>query len=428
MFQSPPVSAPTEEFSMVVSERSWGLCVVVACVALGTGCGNESDAGSDGPDEGNDEVPYAPYDSPLYAGLDNWLCNPELSSEDSLCAVDLTATVVEASGDTSLEEHVVAEDPSFDCFYVYPTVSADPETFSDLEPNVEERFIVASQAARLSRHCRVFAPSYRQVTIAGLLESTPDDISTAYEDVLDAFREYIANRNEGRGFVLVGHSQGTFHGIRLIREEIETTPYLAERMIAAYLLGGSAAFENGAVEVPRGGNVGGTFATTPLCERADQFGCVVAYVTFLASNPPSEGAVFGGASVPDNVAACVNPSALGGGSAILDSYYPSKIEGLFGTFIGEVSPWADPSSQETIATPFYKMPGFLEAECREEDGYSFLELTPQIDPDDPRADEIKGELEPLIEGWGTHLIDAYVAMGDMLDLMESQAASWAANR
>jgi hypothetical protein len=396
----------------------------VACLTVGLGCSESNSGGS-----GGEDVPYAPYESALYAGLDNWLCNPELASEDDLCAVDLDATVVEATGETSLEEHVRAEDPSFDCFYVYPTVSADEGLFSDLEPNDEERFIISDQAARLSRHCRVFAPSYRQVTVFGLEDATVADFAKAYEDVLDAFRDYIANRNEGRGFVLVSHSQGTFHAIRLIAEEIEATPYLAERMISAYLLGGtSVLLDNGAVEVPRGQSVGGSFAATPLCEREDQSGCVVAYVSFLSSNPPTDGALFGGASSPENVVACVNPAALEGGPAILDSYYASEIGGLFGSFIGDVSPWADPTSQDPIPTPFYKMPDFLEGECLDQNGYSFLALTPQADPSDPRADTIKGELEPLVEGWGTHLIDATAAMGDILNLIEKQAASWTASR
>ncbi len=73
-------------------------------------------------------------------------------------------------------------------------------------------------------------------------------------------------------------------------------------------------------------------------------------------------------------------------------------------------------------------PYFLEGECLDQNGYSFLALTPQADPSDPRADTIKGEREPLVEGWGTHLIDATAAMGDILNLIEKQAASWAAIR
>jgi len=37
--------------------------------------------------------------------------------------------------------------------------------------------------------------------------------------------------------VLIGHSQGSMHLIRLIQEEIESHAYLSERMISAHLIG-----------------------------------------------------------------------------------------------------------------------------------------------------------------------------------------------
>ncbi len=391
-------------------------CAVVMALGL-FGCNGSSGSS-------NADSPYAGYASAVYAGLDNWLCDPGLGDDD-LCAVNLDATVVNADGSTEAEPHTASQDPAFDCFYVYPTVSVDqpPEGMdqgvnSDLEPNQEELFIISDQAARLNRHCRVFAPIYRQVTIMGLFTATTDDWAIAYADVLDAFKEYITNRNDGRGFVLVGHSQGTAHLVRLIADEVESHPYLSERLISAYLMGGT-------VEVPRGEDVGGSFASTPLCRSADQFGCVVTYATYLASNPPAEGALFGRAADPNNVAGCVNPAALGGGPATLDSYFPSEITGFFSGLIGEVTPWADPESQDPISTPFYKMPGFLQAECVEQNGFSYLSVTPQTDLADPRTDELKGE---FTDGWGLHLVDITVAMGNTLDLMEQQASNWAANR
>jgi hypothetical protein len=390
-------------------KRWFGCAVPIALVLFGCGGGSDSSSA---------DTPYAGYESTLYAGLDNWLCDPSLPDENDLCAIDLDATVVNADGSTEAEPHVASQNPAFDCFYVYPTVSIDAGMNSDLEPNEEEVFIISEQAARLNRHCRVFAPVYRQVTISGLFAESADGWAIAYADVLDAFREYIANRNDGRGFVLVGHSQGTGHLVRLIAEEVESQPYLSERLISAYLLGGT-------VQVPRGQDVGGTFASTPLCRSATQFGCVVTYATYRASDPPSMGALFGGASKPDNVAGCVNPAALEGGPAFLDSYFPSEITGFYFSLIGEVSPWANPGTKDPIATPYYKMPGFLEAECVEQNGFSYLSVTPKADAADPRADDIKGD---FTEGWGLHLVDMTVAMGDILDLIEQQATGWQATR
>lgn len=77
---------------------------------------------------------------------------------------------------------------------------------------------------------------YRQVTIPGLVamfscKPIPISFDLAYTDVLAAFRNYLANDNQGRGFVLVGHSQGAFHLSRLVKEEIDGKP-LASQMVA----------------------------------------------------------------------------------------------------------------------------------------------------------------------------------------------------
>ncbi len=62
------------------------------------------------------------------------------------------------------------KDPPIDCFYVYPTVSADQGANSDMTvgPDDSEVQTVAAQAAQYARSCRVFAPIYRQVTLAAL--------------------------------------------------------------------------------------------------------------------------------------------------------------------------------------------------------------------------------------------------------------------
>lgn len=67
------------------------------------------------------------------------------------------------------------------------------------------------------------------------------------------------------------------------------------------------------------------------------------------------------------------------------------------------------------------MPDFVEAACEEDEEFSYLALTVDADPDDPRLDDIGGDLSPE---WGMHLIDVNVAMGDLVDLVAGQAASY----
>src|SRR5690606_24338654 len=158
----------------------------------------------------------------------------------------------------------------------YPTISTDESGNSDPEPgDDQELFVVRQQAARLGEVCRVFAPVYRQVTLTGLLsllggEPIPSDGQLAYQDVLDAWKHYVANNSEGRGVVLIGHSQGASHLTRLVREEIDPNPVLRDRLVSAMLLGTS-------VQVAAGRDVGGDFANVPLCRRPYQTGCVITY-------------------------------------------------------------------------------------------------------------------------------------------------------
>jgi hypothetical protein len=339
-----------------------------------------------------------------------------------VCSRDLDATAVAADGTTEVIEHEAAEDPAVDCFYVYPTTSADPGPNSDFDPGEpEEIATVYNQVARLTSTCRVFAPLYRQLTIsviAGGAEEAEgvDPPAVAYGDVLDAFKDYVANESEGRGFVLVGHSQGAGMLTRLIEAEIEDEPLLRDRLVAAHLLGST-------VHVPEGEVVGGTFDEVPLCERDDQTGCVVSYASFRSTEPPGATSFFA-RDGDGTTAACVNPADVaGGGPAPLRPYF--NLDQPEGALLGgtPAQPFADDAagSPDGITTPWVTYPGLLEGSCVGDGGFSYLELTVDGDPDDPRTDDIGGDLSPE---WGMHLVDANVAMGDIEDLVAAQAAAY----
>jgi hypothetical protein len=95
-----------------------------------------------------------------------------------------------------------------------------------------------------------------------------------------------------------------------------------------------------------------------------------------------------------------------------------------GSLLGGTSapqPFADPARTGEIGTPWVTYPDLVEAECVTTDGYTYLALTVHGDPADPRTDDIGGDLTPE---WGMHLIDANVAMGDIVDLVAAQAAAY----
>ena len=59
----------------------------------------------------------------------------------------------------------------------------------------------------------------------------------AYSDVAAAWHNYVATKNNGRPFVLIGHSQGSLMLQMLIANEIEKDPTLAARMKLAIIPG-----------------------------------------------------------------------------------------------------------------------------------------------------------------------------------------------
>src|SRR5262249_21026033 len=154
-----------------------------------------------------------------------------------------------------------------DCFYVYPTVSLEPTPNSDLSITPAERNVIAIQFARFTSQCRPYAPMYRQVTLAALRASLAGgasgaDRALAYNDVLAAWRYYLANDNHGRGVVLISHSQGTGILIPLIHNEIDGKPVQAQ-LISAILAGGN-------LVVPPGADIGGAFEHIGACHAATQ--------------------------------------------------------------------------------------------------------------------------------------------------------------
>jgi hypothetical protein len=235
--------------------------------------------------------------------------------------------------------------------------------------------------------------------------------------VRDAFNQYIKNDNKGRGFVLVAHSQGSFILAELIRQEIDGRP-IQSRMVSAILLGTTIA-------VPKGKDVGGSFQHVPLCKSASQTGCVITYASFRSTIPPPANTLFG--RVPDTamVAACTNPVALGGGSGQLHAYLDATGKTI--TSAIPAKPWVTPG--EAVDTPWVSVPGLLTAKCTSNENASgYLEITVNGNPADPRVDDITGDIGAgtnVLANWGLHLIDVNLAMGDLVDIVGTQAKAYA---
>ena len=352
-----------------------------------------------------------------YSDGKTWLCRP---GRQDACAVDLTTTVVAADGKLTVEKWSSNPKAAIDCFYVYPTVSNDQTPNSDMNAGPEELSVIRAQFARFGSECRVFAPLYRQVTLTALragIAGRPMTVDRAlgYNDVVDAWKYYLDHDNQGRGVVLIGHSQGSGVLTQLIRNEIDGKP-VQERLISALLLGTS-------VSVPKGKDVGGAFKQLPVCRSASQTGCVIAYASFRANVPPPANTRFGRVRDEGMTAVCVNPAALGGGSGALHSYLSSAGRGNGSS--AEPRPWVTPAAP--INTPFVSVPGLLTAECVSNDKGSYLSVTVNGNPADPRTDDIAGDVVTggqVQADWGLHLIDVNLAMGNLINVVRQQSKAY----
>jgi hypothetical protein len=333
-----------------------------------------------------------------------WVCRP---GRVDACAVDLDATIIASDGSTTREAFHANPDAPIDCFYIYPTVSEQQTGNANLAIDHDVTLTIAQQFARFGGRCRLFAPVYRQVTIAALkamLANKPIATSydLAYADVVAAFLAYLSHDNHGRGFVLVGHSQGARHLARLVREEIDGKP-IQRQMVSALLIGE-------ALPVKADAEPALVFPHTPLCRTNDQLGCVIAFSSFRAETPPAAGTFL--VEAPQGMhAACANPAALDGGSGRLDAYLAAS----------DASAWTD--LPRPIDTPFVKVPGLLNAQCVVNGQVAFLAVSRDAAANGPRAKDIKGEMPD----WGLHLIDMNLTMGNLLHIVGDETRAYLAH-
>ncbi|MGH1472375.1 MAG: DUF3089 domain-containing protein [Cellvibrionaceae bacterium] len=355
--------------------------------------------------------------APDYNDLSAWLCHPDNNAD--ACDRDLETTIIQEDGSFARVASLENSKPDIDCFYVYPTTSLDETGNSDLMPGEQGEIITAHlQTARLRAHCRVFAPVYRQITIPALrsmMQGKPmGDRTKTYGDVLAAWNHYLKNENNGRGFVLVGHSQGAGLLNRLIASEIDGKP-IQKQLVSAIISGTS-------VIVPKGKDVGGTFKNIPLCKAENQVGCVVTFSSYRDRIPPPANGMFGRAG-GENVAGCTNPAALGGGKAELNSHLSTI--GEISLSFKEYKPWTQSNKQ--VETPFVNLPGMIFGECVQKGNFSYLEISVKGDAKGDRADDIIGDLwsgDEINQSWGLHLIDMSLVMGNLVDLVGKQVAAY----
>jgi hypothetical protein len=343
-----------------------------------------------------------------------WLCLP--GQKNDPCAPSLTTTRASGTNQVLGTENIKpVKNPKIDCFYVYPTVSDQKTTQANLNIDPEERSIALYQAAYYSRYCRVFAPMYRQLTLSAIgvtaassstsTSSFPPNPPTSYADVLGAWRTYLAKYNHGRGVVFIGHSQGSGELEQLISQQVDNNPSVRKLLVSAIILGGN-------VTVKKGKDVGGTFKHIPACRSTTQLHCVVAFSTYDAPVPSDS--LFGRTSTPNQEVLCTNPAALKGGSAQLDSVFPTAPFAP-GTTIGVAIPLLGVTPPH-VSTAFVEYSSSYRGECSSAGGANVLQI--QAINGAPTIHAV-----PSPE-WGLHLVDAGIALGNLVRMVGSEAAAY----
>ncbi|HLK39569.1 MAG TPA: DUF3089 domain-containing protein [Polyangiaceae bacterium] len=361
-----------------------------------------------------------------YSNPSLWVCRP--GTDQNPCLGNLDATELEPDGGRQVVSDQPAASPKFDCFYVYPTVdlttNGNMTNFSDISLVLDP---IIAQAERFSDMCTIYAPLYRQVAFsaAALPTSAPDAggdagsgsglsnlmsspaAALALQDVHDAFHYYLDHFNNGRKFVIMGHSQGSATLAKLMQTDVDPVPAVRSQMISALLIGGGTT-------VAPGQNVNGTFKNIPTCAKPGDIGCMVAFSSYDVATPPGANALFG-ASPDGNQVACTNPSTLAGMSGPYQgSYFPEKIN----------NPLLQPDNQPPDAsTPFVLYRNVFQGGCVMKNGRSYLEVTYLGDAGDPRGVPPYTSAGATSTGFGLHLVDYDIPMQELLETVKLQAAA-----
>lgn len=205
--------------------------------------------------------------APDYSQLENWAALP--TRHDSADVVPYGSALQDLQAQATV-----------DVFYVHPTTYFSRWHWNavlneKLVNDFTDRMVIRKQASVFNAAGRIYAPRYRQATLYSFFEKQDKDglkaLNLAYSDVKAAFQYYLAHYNQGRPIIIAGHSQGTVHATRLLREFFDQDPKLRKQLVAAYLIG---------YKVPAT-----TYQTIQPCADSTQTGCYVSWNSVAWGKP-----------------------------------------------------------------------------------------------------------------------------------------------
>lgn len=160
-----------------------------------------------------------------YSLIDNWLSLPETQNKN------------------------------VDMIYFYPTTfgketpsAPNVSDIDDINMRNGARHCISTQASVFKESCNIFAPYYRQISADYALTLTSDETNellsySAAQDPATALDYYFEHYNNGRPFILAGHSQGANILVMLLEKYFKEHPEHYSKMIVAYVIGYSVTKE-----------------------------------------------------------------------------------------------------------------------------------------------------------------------------------------
>jgi hypothetical protein len=181
-----------------------------------------------------------------------------------------------------------------DLFFIHPTdnhrgTNLNADQSDTVIRNLTDHLAVKFQASAFNASCRIYVPRYRDVKVLAYFipKAKKEEVfDIAYGDVKEAFLYYLKHYNQGRPFIVAGHSQGSDHLIRLCKEFFDKDSILNKKLVAAYIIGGIVFTD--------------TYKHLQPCSDSLQTNC---YVTFNAV----QYGVFTFLGKPIKDVVCVNP-------------------------------------------------------------------------------------------------------------------------
>ncbi|MGB5077371.1 MAG: DUF3089 domain-containing protein [Sphingorhabdus sp.] len=292
----------------------------------------------------------AALDTNIYKRPEMWFARNGMTAENPTLWQPVGAEKTEMPGSAAI-------------FFIHPTSYLAKDHWNapldEKESQDRARLFLRGLASPFASAGEIWAPRYRQATIGAFLTSKPEGeqaLEAAYQDVLQAFDEFVAQVQKDRPIILAGHSQGARHLSHLLKDRIAGKK-ISERIVAAYVVGWPVSIKT---DLPKMG--------MPACTSPDMTGCIASWQSF--AEPAEYGRIvkaydatmgFNGEPRNGTNLLCTNP--LNGGSAP---------DALAEANLGTLKPGNDMKTGELIA-------GAVPARC-DKKGFLLIGNPPDVGP------------------------------------------------